>query len=160
MSRPGVALSALSDVLNSEGATEAAAAAAILAQASGSAPPVALGDLFDLGPYSNQDHVSSGSGTSVSIGALDMVDATLTAAQGGRQLALNLSGSIPGLTNVTAFLAIGQRQVSSPWIGIDNAQNVIVSTAQTRLYIDTKVAPTSCLAHAAGRHPHRYSALC
>ena len=141
----GVALSALSDVLNSEGATQAAAAATALAQASGSAPPVALGNLFDLGPYSNQDHVSSGSGTGVTIGALDLVNATLTAAQGGRQLALNLNGSVPGLTNVTAFLAIGQRQTSSPWIGIDNAQNVIVSTAQTRLYIDTKVAPVSSL---------------
>jgi uncharacterized membrane protein len=147
---PSVALSALSDALNSDGATEAAAAAAALAQASGSAPPLALGDLFDLGPYSNQDHVSSGSGTGVSIGALDFVSATLTAAQGGRQLALNLSGTVPGLSSVTAFLAIGQRQIGSPWIGIDNAQNVTVSTAETRLYIDSKVAPTSSLLSPLG----------
>jgi uncharacterized membrane protein len=141
----GTALSALADVLTSNGATGAAAAATALAHAAGSSTPINLSSLFDLGPYAAQDHVSAGSGTSISIAALDIVDAELTAAQGGRQVQLNLGATIPGLSNVTADLAIGQRASNSPWIAVDDSGSVTVRTAQARLYLDTQVAPASSL---------------
>jgi uncharacterized membrane protein len=141
----GTALSALADVLTSNGATGAAAAATALAHAAGSSTPINLSSLFDLGPYAAQDHVSAGSGTSIAIAALDIVDAELTAAQGGRQVQLNLGATIPGLSNVTADLAIGQRASNSPWIAVDDSGSVTVRTAQARLYLDTQVAPASSL---------------
>jgi uncharacterized membrane protein len=141
----GTALSALADVLTSNGATQAAAAATTLAHAAGSNTPVNLANLLDLGPYAAQDHVSTGSGSTISIAALDLADAELTAAEGGRQVQLNLGAAIPGLINATAYLAIGQRPSNSPWIAIDNAGTVIVRTAQARLYVDTQVAPASGL---------------
>ena len=137
----GTALSALADVLNSNGAAQAAAAVTALAQAAGSNTPVDLSGLFDLGPYAAQDHVSTGSGTAISVAALDLANAELSAANGGRQVQLNLGATIPGLANTTAFLAIGQRASNSPWIAIDDAGTVTVRTAQARLYLDTQVAP-------------------
>ncbi len=141
----GTALSALADVLASNGSAQAAAAATTLARAAGTSTPINLSTLFDLGPYAAQDHVSAGSGAAVSIAALDMADAELELAQGGRQVQLNLGSTIPGLANVTAFLAIGQRPSNSPWIGIDDAGTVTVRTAQARLYLDAQVAPASGL---------------
>ena len=141
----GTALSALADVLTSQGATAAAAAATVLAHAAGSNTPVDLSSLLDMGPYGAQDHVSAGSGTAVSIAALDLADAELSAAQGGRQVQLNLGATIPGLTNATAYLAIGQRASNSPWIAIDDVGSVTVRTAQARLYLDSQVAPASGL---------------
>jgi uncharacterized membrane protein len=141
----GTALNALADVLNSQGSTQAAAAATALAHAAGSSTPVDLSSLLDLGPYAAQDHVSAGSGAAVSIAALDLADAELTAAQGGRQVQLNLGATIPGLTNATAYLAIGQRPSNSPWIAIDDAGTVTVRTAQARLYLDTQLLPASGL---------------
>ena len=141
----GTALNALADVLNGQGSTQAAAAATTLAHAAGSSTPVDLSSLLDLGPYAAQDHVSAGSGTSISIAALDLADAELSAATGGRQVQLNLGATIPGLSNATAYLAIGQRPSNSPWVAIDDAGTVTVRTAQARLYIDTQVAPASGL---------------
>ncbi len=141
----GTALSALADVLTSHGATQAAAAANALAQAAGSNTPANLSNLLNLGPYGAQDHVSPGSGTAISIAALDLADAELSAAEGGRQVQLNLGATIPGVTHTTAYLAIGQRASNSPWITIDDAGAVTVRTAQARLYLDSQVAPASGL---------------
>jgi uncharacterized membrane protein len=58
---------------------------------------------------------------------------------------LNLGATIPGLSNVTADLAIGQRASNSPWIAVDDSGSVTVRTAQARLYLDTQVAPASSL---------------
>ena len=135
----GTALSALADALSADGETQAAAAVAKLASAAGQTTPADLTDLFDLGPYGAQDHTASGSGVAVSVAALDLANAVLTAADGGRQVQLNLGASVPGLAGLTAYLAIGQRASNSPWIAIDDAGSVTVRTAQARLYLDAKV---------------------
>ena len=141
----GTALSALADVLAAGGAVQAAAAATSLAHDAGATTPVDLSSLFDLGPYAAQDHVSPGSGSAVSLDAMDLADAELAAASGGRQVQLNLGATIPGLAGLTAFIAIGQRASNSPWLAIDAAGTVIVRTAQARLYLDAQVAPASGL---------------
>jgi len=141
----GTALSALADALTASGQTAAASSINILAQAAGTGVSINLSNLLNLGPYGQQDHVNQGSSASVAVSALDLADAVLTAAQGGRQLQLNLGASIPGLTNVTAFLALGQRAANSPWIAIDSTGTVIVTTAQARLYLNTQVLPSTGL---------------
>jgi uncharacterized membrane protein len=146
----GTALSALADALNTQGSTQAAGIIGIIAQAAGPNTPVNLANLFNLGPYAAQDHISAGSGSSIAITALDLVDATLTAAQGGRQVALNLSGAAPGVASLTATLAIGQRPANSSWIAIDDTGAVTVRTAQARLYLDAKVQPSAALLGTAG----------
>jgi uncharacterized membrane protein len=140
------ALAALGDTLNAEGQSGAASAVNQLVSASASAPPVQLSALFNLGPYTNQDNSNfSTGGASVSLNAMSTISALLQAANGARQLQLNLGATIPGVTAVTAYLAIGQRPSNSPWIAITNANNVIVSTAQMRLYLTATVSTNGLL---------------
>jgi uncharacterized membrane protein len=62
-------------------------------------------------------------------------------AQGGHQVQLNLRGMVPGIGSITAWLAVGQRPASTPWLTIADANTVVISTAQARLYIDAHVTP-------------------
>lgn len=142
------ALSAISDVLSSAGDSSAASAMRTVAQAANSTP-VQAGQLFDLGPYGGQDYVNSGSASGVAVSALDLACAVLQLAQGGRQMQLNLTVKSPGLTHETAWLAIGQRPANSPWIAITDSGDVIVRTAQARLYLDVQTAPASPLGTVA-----------
>lgn len=142
------ALSAISDVLSSNGSSGAATVMRSVAQAANSTP-VEVGQLFDLGPYGGQDYVNSSGGSGVTVSALDLACAVLQLAQGGRQMQLNITVKSPGLTNVAAWLAIGQRPVNSPWIAITDTGDVVVRTAQARLYLDVQTAPASPLAAIA-----------
>ncbi len=63
----------------------------------------------------------------------------LMLAQGGHQLQLNVNGNLPGISQVTVWLAIGQRPSNSPWLAVDNAGQTTIYTAQARLYLDVKV---------------------
>ena len=136
-----VALQSLSDALTVEGQIQAAAVVGRLATAAAGVGPVQLSGLFDLGPYGVQDHASSAGGAAVSLQALSLVDALLTAANGQRQLALDLGAAVPGVLDVKAWLAIGQRPSHSPWLTVAQGRGVVVSTAQARLYLQASVAP-------------------
>ena len=138
---PSAALGALADTLNAEGEGAAASAAQTLASASAALPPTPLSALFDLGPYGAQDHASEGSGASLSVGALGLADAVLGAAGGSRQLSLSLNGAAPGVAQLSAVLAIGQRPNNSPWLTVTDAGQVVVRTAQMRLYLQAGLAP-------------------
>ncbi|HEY3636672.1 MAG TPA: TadG family pilus assembly protein [Rhizomicrobium sp.] len=135
-----VAVAAIGDVLTSQGNSAASSAIAKIAQAANQ-QSINVGQLFDLGPYGNQDYVQGNGSTGFSINALDLANAVLTLAQGGHQVQLNLNGTVPGISNVTAWLAIGQRPSSSPWLTITDSNTVVVSTSQARLYIDAQVTP-------------------
>jgi uncharacterized membrane protein len=141
----GTALGALADTLSSAGNGSAATAASALATAAGASGTATLSNLLDLGPYAAQDHVTAGSGSSVSVTAMDLANAIVTLAQGGRQAQLDLSAQAPGLAALTVYLAIGQRPSNSPWIAIDDDGSVTVSTAQARLYLDAKVGGSGVL---------------
>ncbi len=140
-----LAMQALADVLSTNGQSTAAAAARTLAAAENGLNQTDLSLLIAPGPYGAQDHVTGGSGAKVSLEAMDVANALLTLANGGRQVQLNLGASIPGLASTTVFLAIGQRPSNSPWIGIDDAGKVIVRTAQARLYVSAQVGAGSVL---------------
>jgi uncharacterized membrane protein len=141
----GTALGALADALASAGDGSAAAAAAALAQAAANMPLATLSGLLDLGPYAAQDHITAGSGSGVSVTAMDLASAILTLTAGGRQVQFDLGASAPGLESLTVYLAIGQRPSDSPWIAIDDDGSVTVSTQQARLYLDARIGPSSAL---------------
>lgn len=134
----GSALSALGDVLDQSGSGQAASAVRKLAAAAGDSRKVQLGQLIDLGPYENQDHVSGAGGATVKAGALALSQAVLTLSQGGRQVKLDLGATVPGLADVDVWLAIGERPNNSPWISVAHDGSVVVRTAQARLYAEAK----------------------
>jgi uncharacterized membrane protein len=144
----GQALAAIGDVLSSNGANSAIQPIQTIARAA-NGTSVTVGQLMNLGPYGNQDYINASGGSGVSVSALDLASAILQLAQGGHQVQLNLNLGVPGVASTSAWLAIGQRPANSPWIAITDANTVIVTTAQARLYIDTKVAPASALSGVA-----------
>jgi uncharacterized membrane protein len=146
----GKALKVLADLLQTNGSDPAAAAVRKLATAAGNATPAKLDRLLDLGPYGDQDHVAGASGAAIKVKALDMANAVLTAAQGGRQLQLDLGASVPGLADIDVYLGIGERPASSAWITVTRDKTVIVRTAQTRLYLESKILNSGGALGSAG----------
>ncbi len=146
----GEALSVLANLLDTDGNDPAAQAMRKIAAAAGTATPAQLQNLIDLGPYASQDHTDAASGAGVSLNTLDLASAILQLAQGGRQVKLSMGAAVPGLANVDAWLAIGQRPSNSPWLTVTNDGSVVIRTAQTRLYIDAQVAPGAGVLSGAG----------
>jgi uncharacterized membrane protein len=146
----GKALKVLADLLQTNGSDPAAAAVRKLATAAGNATPAKLDRLLDLGPYGDQDHVAGASGAGIKLKALDLANAVLTVAQGGRQLQLDLGASVPGLADVDVYLGIGERPANSSWITVTSDKTVVVRTAQTRLYLETKLLNSGGALGSAG----------
>lgn len=139
------ALSAISDVLTDNRAKRAVAAIAEAADSSNRR--VGLNDLIDLGPYGAQDHLANeGRAAEVRVNAMDLASALLQIAGGERQVRLQLGADVPGLTSTNVWLAIGERPNNSPWIIVTNDREVIIRTAQTRLYIEAQAQATPALA--------------
>ena len=147
---PSAALGALADTLAASGQSAAASAAQALASASATLPATPLSQTLDLGPYGAQDQTTDGSGASLTVGAQGLADALLAAASGSRQLSLSLNGLVPGVPQLTAWLAIGQRPSHSPWLSVTDAGQVVVRTAQMRLYIQASLAPGALGAATGG----------
>jgi uncharacterized membrane protein len=135
----GKAISKLADVLAAEGEAVASAALRKIAQAAGDGKSIQVGNLVDLGPYGGQDHVSAAGGAGVSVNAMDLAEGVLSLAQQGRQVKLDFGASLPGLSDVDVWLAIGERPNNSPWLAVDQDGDVVVRTAQARLYVEAKL---------------------
>lgn len=137
----GTALNVMATTLDGSGQT--GASAAIRALGAGGTGTLKFGDLIDLGPYAHQDHAAKGQ--AINVNAFDLLRGMLELASGERQVTLNLNSSVPGLLNTSVKLSVGDRMADSPWIAITNSGEPVVSTAQTRLFIDTSVLPASGL---------------
>lgn len=144
------ALNVLAQLLDDRGQDAGAIAIRKIAQAASSTTPADLGQLFDVGPYGDQDHIAGGKGAGVQLNALDLTGAMLTVAQGGRQLQLNLGAAVPGLASTTAWLGIGDRPKGSSWLTINDDGDTVVQTSQIRLYIDAQVTPSLSILSLAG----------
>ena len=131
----GKALKVLGDLLQASGDIQAASAARKLAVAAGDGKKIKLDALLDLGPYGVQDHVAGGSGAKIEFAAQDLANALVVLAGEGRQVKLDFGASVPGVTDVDVWLAIGERPNNSPWLTVDRDGQVVVRTAQTRLYL-------------------------
>ena len=119
----------------------------LAARTAGSTPALTLGKLLNYGPYGNQ-LVSDGAAASAQVGLLDLVNMAAMVANGQRQIQLDLGAQVPGLLRVVITLQIGERMVTSPWLTL-GGNDVVVRTAQTRLYLDAQVGGTGVLAGAS-----------
>lgn len=131
------ALEALAGSLDGQGTATAAAAVRALATAAAGAGDVQLDGLLDLGPLGAQDRAARGA--SAQVAAYDVARAVLEMAGGDRQVKLDLGVTIPGLSKVTAYLAVGERPANSPWLAVTDRGDTIIRTAQSRLYIDARI---------------------
>ena len=136
----GTVLNAVADQLSTNGNDEAASAMRQIATAAGNTT-APLNQVIDLGPYGNQDHADPATGAGVQVDALDLTNAVLQVSQGGHQVQLASNTGVPGLANVNAWLAIGQRPSNSPWLTVNDDKSISIYTVQTRLYVDAQVSP-------------------
>lgn len=140
-----VALEALGDVLAASDprAERALRRLAEAAERAGSIGP--LDSLIDLGPYAAQDHSARVGASHIQVSALDLASAVLQIAGGDRQVRLQLGAGVPGLANTDVWLAIGERPHNSPWLAVTEDENVVIRTAQMRLYVEASVRPAGGL---------------
>lgn len=138
-----VALQALADALAASG-NSAGSTAVLKLKAVAPATQLSLSTLLNLGPLGKQD-VSVGS-TAIAVNSFDFLQALLQIGGGGaRQATLTLGSAVPGLTDVTAVLAVGDHMASSPWLAFTDKNETIVRTAQTRLYLEAGIPGDSLL---------------
>lgn len=149
----GKALKALSKVLAGQGQTRASHAARALANAAGDRTPADMTRLLDPGPYGAQGRVLGGSGAKVQLDALNLSKAVLELSNGARQVQLDLGAAVPGVADLKAWLAIGEPPNNAPWMTITASRDVIVRTAQTRLYLEAKVGGSGLLSVAQVKLP-------
>ena len=130
------ALEALADVV-SETDERAESALRAMARASERNRPLrGLSNVLDLGPYGAQDHATRSADTGIQVGAMDLATAILQVANGQRQVQLDLGAGVPGLASTNVWLAIGERPNNSPWLTVTNDEDIVIRSAQTRLYIE------------------------
>lgn len=142
------ALEAIADQLTADRRAESAMRA-LAAAARRAEPVVDMDRLIDLGPYGGQDDATSSQSTQIRVSALDLATAILQIAGGDRQVRLQLGASVPGLAQTEAWLAIGERPNNSPWLSVTNDYDVIVRTAQMRLFVAASVRPLGALSGVA-----------
>lgn len=135
-------LSALQATLNAAGNTAAAVAVGKIAVSapSGSVLPSAL---ISLGQIGSQDHAASG--TAINVNAYNTLTTLLQLSGGSRQVNLDLGASIPGLSSVSATVVFGDRVQNSPWIALTDKGTPIISTAQTRIYLQATALSSPAL---------------
>ena len=147
-----VALEALADALAPTNDRAARAMRRIAEAADHTGALRGLNDLIDLGPYAAQDHAGDGR-ADIRVNAMDLAAAVLQIADGDRQVRLQLGADVPGLASTDVWLAIGERPNNSPWLTITDDSDVIIRTAQMRLYIEANVRPGGALGLAQVRVP-------
>lgn len=145
----GKALTVLGELLDDQGEDTAATAVRQIAAAAGDATPADLDRLISVGPYGPQSHVSGGQGAGIGVSAMDLTSATLQLAQEGRQVKLDVGANVPGVANVDAWLAVGERPNNSPWLTVTSDDSAVIRTAQTRLFLETKVGSGGLLSGIA-----------
>ncbi|HEX7851569.1 MAG TPA: TadG family pilus assembly protein [Sphingomonas sp.] len=102
-----------------------------------------LSSLIDLGPLAGE--TKSDPSRPITVDAFSMLRGTLELG-GQHQISTDLAATVPGLTSTKLTIAIGERAANSPWLRVTAAHDVEVRTAQTRIYLDTQVAPQLGLA--------------
>ncbi len=147
-----VALDAIADVLATQDSRAERAMRRIAEAAEHTGALTRVDDLIDLGPYGAQDHTLSAQ-TQVRVNAMDLASALLQIAGGDRQVRLDLGAGVPGLLDTDVWLAIGERPNNSPWLAITDDANVIIRTAQMRLYVEATLRPGGLLGAAQVRVP-------
>lgn len=96
---------------------------------------IRLDQIIDLGPMADG---SSSANSALVLDAYTLLRMILEPAPGQpRQVDINLA--IPGLTATRVKLMLGGGEAHSPLLTVTDARDVVIRTAQTRLYIETNV---------------------
>lgn len=83
------------------------------------------------------------------VGVMELVTMSAILAGQGRQVALDLGATVPGLLSVDVDLAIGEPMQQSPWFTIGGS-GTVVRTAQTRLRLVAEIANNALLTGLLG----------
>ncbi|MHC5652592.1 TadG family pilus assembly protein [Stappia sp. ICDLI1TA098] len=134
----GELMKVLADISAAQGDAAASVALRRLGQAAGSDISVPLSFLVDAGPFAELAIGDPAEGFDLSASALDLVSASTVLANGGRQVELNLSIAIPGLSSVKAVVAIGEPMQGTSMMAVGQ-RDTSVSTAQTRLRLVAQI---------------------
>ena len=100
---------------------------------------VPLQALIDLGSAGEARLGTPAQGLDLGVEALQLLTAAAFVSNGENQVALDIDLGVPGLANVTASLQVGERPQSCTWFSVSEQGRSIVSTVQTRLFLDVSV---------------------
>ncbi|WHO37113.1 TadG family pilus assembly protein [Sphingobium sp. AP49] len=129
----------LSDIIGAIADTaDNSSTAGVLRTMAGKVPgkTVKLSDIVDLGPMKGTG--SSTGQPSLLLDAFSMLRMVLSP-PAGTAVPIDLTLNVPGLTSTRLTMVTGTGQTSTPMISITNDKNVVLRTAQTRIYLDSKV---------------------
>ena len=131
-------LGAMADAAIPSGASTSAASAlrALATAVSGSTARVPLSGLLGLGGLGGAAIGSSGGGRSLAVNAMTLLNGSAQLANGTRQVQVDLSLNVPGLTSTKLTLAIGEQPQSVISV---NGEGATIHTAQTRLLLEAKI---------------------
>lgn len=109
-------------------------------------PPLSLplNHLFDLGPTGKLALGNHGAGFGAAASIMDILTAGAAIANNGKQLTLDVGGTLPGLAAVTLVIAVGEPPQFKPWFAM-GANGDIVRTAQTRLKLVVDIGKSGAL---------------
>ncbi|MBO9525458.1 MAG: hypothetical protein J7517_04910 [Sphingobium yanoikuyae] len=130
----------LSDVIGAIADTaDNSGTAALLRNIGGKLPgkSVRLSDVIDLGPMKGTG--SSTGQPSLLLDSFSMLRMVLSPPS-STAVPLDLTLNVPGLTSTRLKLITGTGQASTPLISITNDKNFILRTAQTRIFLESRVA--------------------
>ena len=100
---------------------------------------VPLRAMFDLGSAADARLGTPMEGLDLHAGVLEMLTAAAMVANGDRQIDLDLDLDLAGLASVDVALLVGERPQSSTWFALSEQGRAVVSTAQTRLFLEVNV---------------------
>jgi uncharacterized membrane protein len=98
---------------------------------------VRLSDIVDLGPARNATN-STGQ-PNILLDAFSMLRMVLSPAS-GTSVPMDLKVAIPGLTSTRLMIVTGEGQTRTPLVSITSKKDVVLRTAQTRIYLESTVA--------------------
>jgi uncharacterized membrane protein len=130
----------LSDLLGAmaDGAAGSPAAATLLALSSRiPGRSVRLSDIVDLGPM--RGAASRAGQPNVVLDAFSMLRMVLSPPS-GTSVPMDLRVAVPGLTSTRLMLVKGEGQTRTPLLSVTASRDVVLRTAQTRLYLETAIA--------------------
>ena len=100
---------------------------------------VTLSALIDLGDAGEARLGSPAKGLDLGVEALQLMTAAAFVSNGERQVDLALDSDVPSLAGVTVSLVVGERPQSRTWFAVSEQGHSMVSTAQTRLFMNVQI---------------------
>jgi uncharacterized membrane protein len=125
--------------------------AGLAAQTPGSAS-VPMRTILDLGYLSKSTIGQPHAGLAADVNVMSLVTAAAAAANGDRQVSVNLGAAVPGLLSLTLDVAIGERAQTSGWVAVGQ-EGATLRTAQTRIRLLAEVGGSGLLAGVRIRLP-------